>query len=61
MNLLVRAVVMGFGMAAGAALYKRLAEDLGVDKKPAGQEPTPASSPPVDPDASAHGRAVGRR
>lgn len=31
MHLLVRAVVTGFGLALGAALYKRVAKQLGMD------------------------------
>ena len=51
MNLLVRAVVMGFGLAAGAALYKRFSAELGIDpdanKKKSGDEE--AAMPPMDP------------
>jgi hypothetical protein len=51
MNLLWRAIVMGFGMAAGAALYKRVAEDLGLDKRKkeeAGADAAPVPPPPGD-------------
>jgi hypothetical protein len=42
MNLLVRAIVTGFGMAAGAALYKRFAKQLGLeDEKKAEEEKVP--------------------
>jgi hypothetical protein len=53
MNLLFRAIVMGFGMAAGAALYKRVAEQVGLEKKPdAARAPADATpTPPVDPAA----------
>jgi hypothetical protein len=56
MHLLVRAVVMGFGLAAGAALYKRVAGELGIDpdarkdKKNVDAEP---AMPPMDPPAGA--------
>jgi hypothetical protein len=32
MQLLIRAVVTGFGLSIGAALYKRLARQLGLDE-----------------------------
>lgn len=35
MKLLVRAVVTGFGLSIGAALYKKLAKELGWDMKDA--------------------------
>lgn len=31
MHLLVRAVITGFGLALGAAIYKRVAKELGID------------------------------
>jgi hypothetical protein len=33
MKLLVRAVITGFGLSIGAALYKRVAKQLGLDEK----------------------------
>jgi hypothetical protein len=41
MNLLVRAIVTGFGMAAGAALYKRFAKQLGLEEDKKGEEKVP--------------------
>jgi hypothetical protein len=38
MKLLVRAVVTGFGLSVGAAIYKRLAKQLGLDEKAAPDE-----------------------
>lgn len=32
MHILVRAVITGFGLALGAALYKKLAKELGLDE-----------------------------
>ena len=34
MNILLRAVITGFGLSVGAALYKRVAKQLGLDEKP---------------------------
>ena len=31
MHLFVRAVITGFGLALGAALYKKVAKELGID------------------------------
>ena len=33
MHLLVRAIITGFGLALGAALYKKVAKKLGYDDK----------------------------
>jgi hypothetical protein len=41
MNLLVRAIVTGFGMAAGAALYKRFAKQLGLEEAEDDKEKVP--------------------
>ena len=41
MNLLVRAIVTGFGMAAGAALYKRFAKQLGLEEPEDEKEKAP--------------------
>ena len=38
MKLLVRAVITGFGLSIGAALYKRVAKQLGLDDKAAPDE-----------------------
>lgn len=35
MKILIRAVVTGFGLTVGAALYKKLAKELGWDQKDA--------------------------
>jgi hypothetical protein len=40
MKLLVRAVVTGFGLSIGAAIYKRLAQQLGLEEKTAGETAT---------------------
>jgi hypothetical protein len=47
MGLLVRAVVTGFGLSIGAALYKKVAKQLGLDEKAAAdatRAPATASS-----------------
>jgi hypothetical protein len=31
MHILVRAVITGFGLALGAAIYKKIARELGLD------------------------------
>ena len=33
MKILVRAVITGFGLSVGAALYKKIAKQLGLDDK----------------------------
>lgn len=33
MRILLRAVITGFGLSVGAALYKRVAKQLGLDEK----------------------------
>jgi hypothetical protein len=40
MKLLVRAVITGFGLSIGAALYKRVAKQLGLDEKAGPDEAT---------------------
>lgn len=45
MQLLIRAVVTGFGLSIGAALYKRLARQLGLDEPEASKEPAPIPQP----------------
>jgi hypothetical protein len=35
MKILLRAVVTGFGLSVGAALYKKIAKELGFDDKDA--------------------------
>jgi hypothetical protein len=42
MKLLVRAVVTGFGLSIGAALYKKVAKQLGLEEKPS--DPTRAGA-----------------
>ena len=44
MKILVRAVVTGFGLSVGAALYKKLAKELGWDAKDAKEV---ADAPPT--------------
>ncbi len=34
MQLFVRAVITGFGLALGAALYRKVARKLGIDEEP---------------------------
>ena len=46
MGLLVRAVVYGFGFSVGVALYKRLSDQLGLDKGEQPQEQQPRTAPP---------------
>jgi hypothetical protein len=43
MAILVRAVITGFGMALGAALFKKAARQLGLDD--AAEPPAPAKTP----------------
>jgi len=40
MHLFVRAVITGFGLALGAALYKKVAKELGIDEA----SPAPATA-----------------
>ena len=52
MQLLIRAVVTGFGLSIGAALYKKVARQLGLDEpddksKQATQVPQPHTGEPV--------------
>ena len=48
MHLLVRAIITGFGLALGAALYKRVAKQLGVeDTGPAPATTATGSGDPV--------------
>jgi hypothetical protein len=48
MQLFIRAVVTGFGLSIGAALYKRLARQLGLDEPDdkARQQPQPIPGQP---------------
>lgn len=46
MKILIRAVVTGFGLSIGAALYKKLAKELGWDQKDANAV---ATTPPTAP------------
>jgi hypothetical protein len=48
MKLLVRAVVTGFGLSIGAALYKKLAKQLGLEQDAAKDIPRPAGVPGGD-------------
>ena len=43
MKLLVRAVITGFGLSVGAALYKKVAKQLGLDEKAGGDESSRAA------------------
>lgn len=47
MKLLVRAVVTGFGLSLGAALYKRVAKQLGFDDRDGSSGENAASGPSV--------------
>jgi hypothetical protein len=40
MGILARAVITGFGLSVGAALYKKLAKQLGLDDKQGASEAT---------------------
>jgi len=33
MKILLRAVITGFGLSLGAAIYKKVARELGIDEK----------------------------
>jgi hypothetical protein len=46
MQLFVRAVVTGFAFSLGAALYKKVSKQLGLDERPArdGDAPNPAQA-----------------
>ena len=48
MQLFIRAVVTGFGLSIGAALYKRLARQLGLDEPDdkSKQQPQPIPGQP---------------
>ena len=46
-HVLVRAIVTGFGLSLGQAIYKKVAKRLGID-----EEPQPAQ-PQVEPGADA--------
>jgi hypothetical protein len=43
MHLFVRAVITGFGLALGAAIYKKVAKELGLDEGSA-QAAVPANT-----------------
>ena len=47
MNLFVRAVVTGFGMALGAALFRKVAKQLGLEDV---AQPPATPTPPPKPD-----------
>jgi hypothetical protein len=40
MGILARAVITGFGLSIGAALYKKVAKQLGLDEKQGASEAT---------------------
>ena len=42
MKIFVRAVVTGFGLSLGSALYKRFAKRFGLDDEESGSSPTVA-------------------
>jgi hypothetical protein len=51
MHLFVRAVITGFGLALGAALYRKIARELGIDDS----NPTPpVTSGGAEPVPSVH-------
>jgi hypothetical protein len=58
MNLFVRSVVQGFGMALGAALFKKIQDRLGLgeakdeklDDTSSSREQAPPPPPPPEPD-----------
>ena len=39
MKILLRAVITGFGLSLGAAIYKKIARELGVDEPDGNQAP----------------------
>jgi hypothetical protein len=41
MGILIRAVISGFGMSLGAALFRKVAKELGLDDKDAKVAETP--------------------
>jgi hypothetical protein len=45
MKTLVRAVITGFGISVGAALYKKLAKQLGLEDEKNAKEKDPATTP----------------
>jgi hypothetical protein len=47
MGLFVRAVVYGFGFSVGVALYKRLSDQLGLEKSDQQREQPQTAPPPV--------------
>lgn len=47
MHIFVRAVITGFGLALGAALYKKAARKLGVDEPSAQPTTATGSGEPV--------------
>lgn len=47
MHLLVRAIITGFGLALGAAIYRRVAKELGYQD--AGPSPTQTATGSGDP------------
>ena len=50
MGFFVRAVVYGFGFSLGAAIYKRVSDQLGIEKKeqPATEQQQRGTPPPAD-------------
>ncbi|MGE0868837.1 MAG: hypothetical protein AB7P03_09750 [Kofleriaceae bacterium] len=49
MKIFVRAVVTGFGLSLGSALYKRLAKRLGFDEEAAASPPVVKQEGATDP------------
>lgn len=45
MQIFIRAVITGFGLSIGAALYKRLARQLGLDEPDDKAKPQPQPIP----------------
>jgi hypothetical protein len=48
MGLFVRAIVWGFGFSVGVAMYKRLSDQLGLDKPAEPEARRTAPPPPAD-------------
>lgn len=51
MHILVRAVITGFGLALGAAIYKKVAKELGLEETP---QPSSVPASTGDPVPSTH-------
>jgi hypothetical protein len=48
MKTLLRAVISGFGFSLGAALFRKIAKEIGLDDSQPKSEPPPAPAPADD-------------